>query len=369
MTEERMSGIGHATLEITRALEEHPDYGKKFEVFLVAGYDKIGQLKRHEFKKVSYKPLPLPIRVVNLLWKYHLLPPMDLYVGKGTYIFPNYKNWFLLRSKSITYVHDISFALYPQYVAPKNQEFLIKNMPTWLKRTSLIAADSKSAKKEIMDYYGIADSKVKVLYHAVDKRVFYRRSRAEVASVKSKYDIKGDYIFYLGNIEPRKNIERMVDAYSMLSPAMQKKYSLVIAGGAGWLNEAILAKIQQAQDKGLNILKVKKFVIDEDLPALYSGATLLFHPALYEGFGLSILQAMACGTPVVVGNNSSMPEIAGSGGLLVDAEDSENMAQALEKCLSDKKLRNDLSSNGIAQAKTFEWSNTADQLVSYTIKH
>lgn len=367
LVEPRMSGIGHITLELVRALDKHPEYGKKFEVILVAPFDKINSLSLWSFKNVKYRRILLPLRPLNLLWKFNLLPPMDLLLGRGVYIFPNYKNWWLIFSKSITYVHDISFVLFPQFVSPKNQRFLKKYMPKWLKRTTLIATDSKSAKNEILDYYDVPNTKVKVLYHGVDTKIFYPRPTQEVDLVKSKYNITGKYIFYLGNIEPRKNIERMTEAYRNLPKKISNEYSLVLVGGSGWLNQSIIESIKNAQQEGFRIIKPEAFVKDEDLPALHSGATMLLHPALYEGFGLSIVQAMACGTPVLAGNNSSMPEVVGSGGLLVDSTSVENISSTMEKILTDQKLHDELATKAIAQAQKFSWDKTTNQLVDLVI--
>lgn len=363
LTEERSSGIAHATLEVIRALEKHPSYDEAFEVILVCGFDKIHTFDRWGLKKAKHKSIPLQQRPFNLLWKYKLIPPMDLFLGKGVYIFPNYKNWSLVFSQSITYVHDMGFALYPQFVSPKNQRFLAKNMASWLKRTTIIATDSKSAKRDILSYYHMPKDKVRVLYHGVDTSVYYPRSKSEIDTKKKEYGISGEYILYLGNIEPRKNLIRLIEAYKELPNSLRDNYSLVIIGGSGWLNEDILEAIKAAQHQGLRIIKPDCFVKDEDLPAIHSGATLLAHPALYEGFGLSIVQAMACGIAVIGGNNSSMPEVIGKGGLLVDATSVSDITNAIHKILTDRELRKNLSQNGLEQAKKFSWEVTADKLV------
>jgi glycosyltransferase involved in cell wall biosynthesis len=363
LIEERMSGIGHATLELVRALEKHPGHGKRFQIILLVNADKFDKLERWKFNTVQYKKIPFPLRPFNLLWKYRLLPPIDLFAGRGVYVFPNYKNLWLARSKSITYVHDISFVLYPEFVSPKNQRFLAKNMPRWLRRTTLVAADSQSAKNEIIDYYHISRDKIKTLYHGVDTSIYYPRDKNEIESVKKKYGITKEYIFYLGNIEPRKNIERMIEAYKGLPAMLQDKYALVLVGGGGWLNESIVESIKSAQKAGFNIIKPEEFVIDEDLPALHSGATMLFHPALYEGFGLSIVQAMACGKAVLAGDNSSMPEIVGDAGVLVDAKNVTAIMTALQGLLDNEQERAKLEAKALTQARKFSWITTANQLV------
>lgn len=368
IAEERLSGVGHALLELIRALEQHPNCGKTFEIYLTIAFDKRAMLDRWKFQTVKYRCIPFPLRPLNLLWKFDLLPPMDIILGRGVYLFPNYKNWRLLFSKSITYVHDISFVLYPEFVTPKNQSFLARNMPRFLKRTTMIAADSYSAQKEIIQYCKIPEKKVIVLHHGINTAEYYPRSKREVDAVKKKHGITGEYIFYLGNIEPRKNLVRLLAAYRQLSAELRDKYSLVMIGGLGWLNEPILQAINQARQDGLNLIKPEHFVPDEDIPALHSGATLLAHPAIYEGFGFSPLQAMACGTPVMAGNNSSMIEVVGDAGVLVAAEDTGAISDTIERLLSDKKLRGILSEKGLQQARKFNWQTTVGRLVKLVEK-
>jgi glycosyltransferase involved in cell wall biosynthesis len=363
MIEPRISGIGHATIELTRALSQHPDNGVSFEIILVVSYDRQHFLERWDFKNVSRKIVPLPLRGLNLLWKYNLLPPMDLYIGKGTYIFPNYKNWRLLRSRSLTYVHDISFVLFPESVSPKNQKFLQRNMPKWLKRTTVIAADSESAHREIVEYYKVPEEKVVVLHHGVNVDVYKPAGFDAINDAKHRHGITGNYLFYLGNFEPRKNLIALIEAYKKLPKALINRYSLVMVGGSGWLNEPILQAIRQAQQAGYPIVKPDHFVEDADLPALHSGATLLVHPALYEGFGLSLVQAMACGTPVLAGNNSSMIEVVGDAGRLVDASNVDDISRSMQQILEDEKLRRQMSERGLLQARKFLWTSTAAKLV------
>lgn len=363
ITEERVSGIGHSLVEIIKSLERHPDNSEKFEVCLAVPFDKVHMLDRWEFYKVKYIRIACPMRPLNLLWQFNILPPMDLFLGRGVYLFPNYKNWWVPFSKSITYIHDISFVLYPHFVVPKNQRFLEKWMPKWIKRSTLIAADSDSAAKEIIEEYNPPKDKVVVLHHGVNTEQFYPRPQREIDALKEKYKISGDYILFLGNIEPRKNIEKLISAYAQLPVELQKRYGLLLVGGLGWLNETIFAAIKRAQKAGLNVRRPEVFFTDEDLPALYSGATILAHPAIYEGFGLSLVQAMACGLPVLAGDNSSMKEVVGNAGLLVDESNVNAISGTMKRLLEDGALRRELSEKGLKQSKKFNWDDTVAKIV------
>lgn len=368
LADDRTSGIGHSILEIIRALERHPAYLKEFDVTLVTSFDTTSRVARWNFKDVQFQKIILPLRILNLLWKFDFLPPMDVFMKKGVFVFPNYKNWRLSRSKSITYVHDVSFVLFPEFVVPKNQRFLEKHMPKWLNRTNVVAADSNSAQNEILDAYSIPKEKVKVIHHGVDKEVFYKRTTDEVSKVKDKYDIKEKFILYVGNIEPRKNINTMIDAYKQLPAKSRRGRQLLLVGGQGWLNEPINKAIESAQAEGYDVRKLEKYVVDEDLPALYSGAEMLVLVSHYEGFGLSLVQAMACGTPVIAGNNSSMIEVVGDGGILVNQKDSNETAKAMELLLNDTKLRKELIDKGLKQSTKFSWEKSASKVVKISEK-
>jgi glycosyltransferase involved in cell wall biosynthesis len=289
---------------------------------------------------------------------------MDLWLGKGVYIFPNYKNWRLLRSRSLTYIHDLGFIRYPEFVQPKNLAFLKANIRKWIARSTLILTGSDHSRQEIIDLLKVAPDKVVRIYHGVDRQHYHRRSAAEIERVKNKYGIKDKYLLCIGSLEPRKNLQRLIAAYRNLPAKLAGEYALCLAGGGGWLNEPILADIAAAKDEGFKIVRPEQYVSDDDLPALISGATLLVYPALYEGFGLPPLQAMACGTPVVVSDNSSLPEVVGKAGVTVDAENPADITAKMIELLSSAELRRELSKKGLRQAAGFDWDVSARELAA-----
>jgi glycosyltransferase involved in cell wall biosynthesis len=219
--------------------------------------------------------------------------------------------------------------------------------------------------KELIHYFDLSNSKIAIIYCGVDQSVFYPRNDKQIEVVKQKYSIPNrPYVLYLGNIEPRKNLKRLVKAFDDLKVGIKNKYALVIIGGDGWLNEDTYDEIDRARKNGSVIYKPNRYVSDEDIPALISGASLLAHPALYEGFGLSPLQAMSCGIPVVVGNNSSFPEVVGSAGLFVDVEDESDISAKMEAALTDGSLHKTLSKKGLLQAKKFTWERSAQAIIT-----
>jgi glycosyltransferase involved in cell wall biosynthesis len=368
LSEDKISGIGHMTLELIRALEKHPKNQVSFELVLVINKDRKEKLSRWGFKKVSIKTIPLPTRLFNALWKFDLLPPMDMWLGRGVYIFPNYKNWRLVFSKSLTFVCDISYLLYPEFVSPKNQKFLEKNVKKWVKRTDKVLAISKNAQTEIINNLHIAAEKTLLVPCGVDTTVFYKRPKDEIERLKITNGIAKEYILYLGNIEPRKNIERLLNAYKLLPDELRKKYTLVLVGGGGWLNEPIMDAVYKSQQEGFDVLKPANYIPEEDLPALHSGASMLVHPALYEGFGISPLQAMACGTPVVVANNSSLPEVVGDAALFIDTKNEHDISDKIQRLLTDASLREQLTEKGKRRVQQYSWSISAEILVNELVE-
>jgi glycosyltransferase involved in cell wall biosynthesis len=361
-----LSGVGHNTLELIKAINQTAKDQESPQINLVVPLWKRQALVKYKFDtRIRIKTVPLPARGMELLLRLNLLPPVDLFLGKGTYIFPNYRNWPLLKSNSYTYIHDTVFMRYPEFVQPRNLFYLQKYILRWIKRADKIITLSEFSKAELIKYFQIPESKITIIFCGVDTNVFYKRPKDEIEKIKLKYDIEAlNYVLYLGNIEPRKNLARLVKAFDALPLDIKKTYALVIVGGDGWLNEEIYAVLDKARDNGSVILKPKKYVADEDLPALISGASLLAHPAIYEGFGLSPLQAMACGVPVITSNTSAIPEVVGKAAILVDPLNVTSISNAIQRVLRDEHLRENLSKAGIHQAHKFSWERSASKLLS-----
>ena len=202
-------------------------------------------------------------------------------------------------------------------------------------------------------------------FHILDAKFLYPRFRpiedeGELERVRRRYSLDEPFILSLGTLEPRKNYVRLIEACAQLRRRLPSAPSLIIAGGHGWLYEDILAA---AKRHGNGSVRSLGFVPDEDLPALYTLAELFAFPSLYEGFGLPPLEAMACGTPVVCSNRPSLPETAGDAALMVDAEDIEGLATAMQRALEDEKLRTEMIAKGLAQANRFTWKKAAEKLL------
>jgi len=367
--QEKKSGIGHIAEELSQALAQelslsknNPQYKK---LYLVVTLGKAKYVRKYENTVVGIKTILLPARILHLLIKLNLLPPLDIFLGKGSYIFPNYRNWPLLFSPSYTYIHDLTYKHYPDFTEPKNLAYLRKNIPIWVKRTTCVITSSNYTKEEIVHHLRVEPSKVKVIPHGVNKQEFFRVSSRESQSIIEKYGIKvRDYILYVGNFEPRKNITGLINAYRLLPDRLRNKHPLLLVGGGGWNNDSIYKSISLAKKDGLQILQPNMYVLDKDLPAFYSGAAVTTLVSFYEGFGLPPLQAASCGSLIVVAENSSMREIFKDSSIFVEADDTKTISKGLEDALTltqeDRKLYLDKEK---VLTQKYSWKEAASQLL------
>lgn len=362
LVDDHFSGVGHYTLGIVRGLDELAGEGKLTYSLITPKKwaDRIHQYDLEHYKKVIKNPFPN--RVIRGFMKYRWNIPMDFFLGQGYYYFPSFLAWPTWVAKSSVVVHDVTFLAVPECVDKGNRDYLTRVMPFSLKNAQNVIAVSEFSKSEIVKYYGYDADKVFVAHPSIDRTHFYRRSEEEIHKVKAKYDIFSEkYIFTVGNVEPRKNYVRLIEAYRKLPKEVTDEYPLVIVGAGGWNNEDILEAIQKAKEDGYRIINPKRFVPDEDMPALFSGASCFVFTPIYEGFGMSPLEAYACGTPVVASNIASVPEAAGKAAMYVDPYDTDDIRNKIAEML--QKVEKDPSQFKVAIEKHLEslnWRESAE---------
>jgi glycosyltransferase involved in cell wall biosynthesis len=228
-------------------------------------------------------------------------------------------------------------------------------MPRFLRAADAIIAVSECSKRDAVRLYGIPPDKIRVIYEGVDPHFAPVTNTAKLSAVRAKYNLPEHFIVHVGTIEPRKNLPLLFEVIAQARAHSDQH--LVIAGKLGWLTEPILAKVTEL---GLeNRVTFTGFVADEDLPALISAATLLAMPSKYEGFGLPVLEAMACGTPVIASNASSLPEVGGEAALYARPNDPASWAQLIDRVWTDAELRASLREKGFKQAAKFKWATMA----------
>ena len=258
-------------------------------------------------------------------------------------------------------IHDLSFEHLPQTFKWRSRKQLRMTVRRSAREAAQVIALSEHARNDIIDTYHIPPENVTAIPLAVGAQFRPISNVEELQRVRQTYGIEGEYILSVGAIQPRKNLSRLVAAYSRLRRATPEGNlpKLVLAGKCAWLYEETLRTIKELQVSDSVILT--GYVPENDLPVLYSGALCFVYPSYFEGFGLPPLEAMKCGAPVIVGNRTSLPEVVGDAGILVDPFDPNAIAGAMKKLISDSNLRAELTARGMARAKLFDWRETARQ--------
>lgn len=368
---QNISGIGRYVEELLIALqrivaaEKHP---KVYYHFLVPKSPNLHRLDIFDENLFPHVKLPFDHTTMNYLTKYGFFPPIDIFLKKGLFIFPDYAGIPVVKSKMITFIYDLSFIIFPEFVHPGNRKYLINTVPKQIERSNSIITISESSKKDIVEHYGICPDDIYIIYPAVDQIKFSRSSNIEVEKVKNKHGISGEYLLFVGNIEPRKNISGIVNAYVKLNEGLLKENSLVIVGGSGWLNDEILQLIAKYQSDGYRIIFPTTFIGNDDLPALYSGASLFLFPSHYEGFGIPLLEAMASGTPILTSRCSSLPEVARDAAYYADPNTPETIAKGIAEVLMDEGLKKSLVEKGLKRVRQFTWEKSAREFHDLIIK-
>ncbi len=350
------AGIGQYTVHLAQALARRDQVNKY--VILQSRKDHRFLVNEPNVRRVSlWTPshnrleqellaveLPLRRLDIDLLHSPDFIPPLRL-------------NGF----KSVITVHDLAFLRWPHFMTADSARYY-GQVDQAVKRADAIIAVSESTKNDLERLLGASPDKITVVHEAADP-VYRPMPKDEAwASLKSKYPLPDEFILFVGTIEPRKNIGTLLRAYRRLRDDYKVTAGLVLAGAVGWLSDQVFEDVEQ-----LGLKEHVTFlgrVENGNLVYLYNAARCLAHPAFYEGFGLTPLEAMACGTPVVASNVSSVPEVVGDAALLVDPNSDEALAVALQRLLTDDALWVSLREKGLARARTFSWERAAEETLA-----
>lgn len=256
------------------------------------------------------------------------------------------------------FIHDLTYQRVPDAAVPELVAYLSAVVPRALSRADVVIVNSEATKSDLVDIYGTPPDRIATVQFGVHPH--FTPSNKPRKTLEAKYGLpQRPYILAVGTIQPRKNYTRLIEALAMLH-ADGTETALVIAGGKGWKETAIYDTVTRLRLE--THVKFLGYVDDSDLPALYTHAAAFAMPSLYEGFGLPVLEAMACGTPVVTSSVSSLPEAAGDAALLVDPTNAEAIADALRRILTDTDLAKSLRAKGLGHVMPFTWGRTAAQL-------
>ncbi|MBQ6041747.1 MAG: glycosyltransferase family 4 protein [Oscillospiraceae bacterium] len=363
LTGDLISGVGWCEAYLTEALTRlHPEHQYRFEYFTLRSPEE----KVRRMQPFVRENTPLhPARFSPLLYRLmtNFVPvPYCAFQGKWADIthFFNYIVPPFVHGKTVVTVHDMVLHAYPETMRRRTRLLLQTGLRRSMARADLIVTDSEFSRTEIAKYYPDFADKVRVVPCGVDPKRFAPASPEEIARVREAHHLPEQYFLYLGTLEPRKNLVRLIEAYALLREKHPDAPPLVLAGGKGWQYESIFAA---ADRDGLREhILFPSYIPAGDMAALYSGALAFLFPSLYEGFGMPPLEAMACGCPVLTAKAASLPEAVGDAAILVSPNSTKAIADGMEMLLTDPALRCGLRKCGLRRAAEMNWDSAAEKL-------
>jgi glycosyltransferase involved in cell wall biosynthesis len=353
------SGISHYIIKLLEQFALIPD-GPDFEVI---GYEDEKDIFVPPNGRMSSFGCGGTLRnpVLNVAWHQIGLPQVCRKRGYDILFFPaaNRRMSFWAPCPSVGTVHDFSSIHVEGKYDPARMVFIKRLTPVLIRRLNMVLTVSEASKRDIVDFCRIPEERVVVTPNGVDFDIYYPRDReASLIRVQQRYGVRAPYILYVSRIEhPGKNHVRLIRAFGHLKAKLGIPHQLVLAGSP-WSRAKEVERVAAESPYSDDIAFIG-FVASADLPALYSAADLFSFPSLFEGFGMPILEAMACGNPVTCSNVSAMPEVVGDAGLLFDPYSEEDIGSTMERMLTDENLKQRCIREGIERSRQFTWANTA----------
>jgi glycosyltransferase involved in cell wall biosynthesis len=363
LMDEKYSGISWCTYNLLQEIFAL-DHNNEYLLFYNSGRNIAGRMPKFNQPNVKIIATHYPNKIFNyFLQKILHRPKIDELLGGVDVFWSPHLNFTVLsdQTKFLLTVHDLSFLSHPEYFScRKNWWHQLLGVPHLVNRADCIVAVSENTKYDIIDNLGISKEKVTVISNGAGKE--FRRlppDDEKSLSVKKKYDLPEKFILYCGAIEPRKNITGLIKAFDLATAedGNLKDYQLVLVGPAGWKNKAVYQAITESPCRGR--IKMIGYIEDKERVCYYNLCSMFCYPSFYEGFGLPVLEAMACGAPVITSEVSSLPEITGQAALLVDPNDINSIAAAIKATAAGTKLQPIIAEKGIKQAEKLTWSQAA----------
>lgn len=346
-----LTGIGRYTYEISKQIEKKED----FECSYFYGYYSKRLLHPSSGKDLkSLKNIITKNSILKKIVRKLLSTSSKIFAPTyDIYWQPNFIVSECIKAKKIvTTVHDFSFILHKDFHPKERIKYFEDNFFKNIYRSDIIITGSEFSKHEILERLDFKKENVRVIYHGVRHDVFKK-----LVNVSLNFNLPQNFIFSVGSIEPRKNLIGLLNAYNNLNDDIKNEYKLVLAGFKGWENQEIMQIIERNKE----FITYLGYITDEELAAVYNKASCFVYPSFYEGFGLPPLEAMACGTPVICSNVSSLPEVGGDAVLYCDPYLVDDIKNKIEKLLLDEDLQKELSQKGILQAQKFTWEKSAQE--------
>ena len=353
---DRLEGVGIVTDEVMKRMaRSHPDdqfdyyFDRKYDSRFVHG----SNVTPHSFHPVTRLPILIrywldhPVRKDVLKQKADIFFSPDGFIPLGMSI------------PKVSMVHDVAYLRYPEHLQPRIRAFYKKWMGRYLAYTDHIITVSEFSKREIIAGYNIPADKISVVYNGITD-AYKPISEEQKKHTRDRYTNGKPYFVYLGAIHPRKNILTLVKAFEHFKSSHPSEHQLVLAGRASWHTEEVFKTITESKWK--DSIHLPGYVATTEATSLVASAEAMIYPSLYEGFGLPLVEAMACGVPVICSNVSSLPEVAGNAALLFDPMDAAQLAHHMEKISSDDGLRKEMITFGAERSKYFSWDKAASQV-------
>lgn len=351
------TGIAYFSTKVIELLaESHPNtqFVGHYYNFLNRSQAELPRASNISYVSCSW----LPVQLVNLLRRLRVEIPVELRVFKrcNLAIFPSFLSVpSFFHTPSISFIYDLTYLDHPEYMSLKNQRDLERFVPYTLRRSSYIFTISDFTKERLHHYYPELGKPVGVLPISPIEREAHLSNLTD-SLLKQGLETDG-YILYVGTVEPRKNISGLIKAYGLLPEKIRSHYALVLAGGKGWEDKAILETIEQAKRSGNNIIELG-YVTTEEKNALYTNATCFVLPSHYEGFGMPIFEAMQLVTPVAISDIPVFHEVAGNAALYFNKDQAEDIAEKLGHLLSSAPLRLQLTTRAKKRLNRYNWNDT-----------
>lgn len=345
------AGIGEYIVQLVEALAKIEPANDQF-IVLQSRKDKAAIINSNGFERRSlWTPSHNRFEQMTLSFEVSQLG-LDLLHS------PDFIPPFRRNCRSVITVHDLAFLLYPHFLTKESARYYGQIDQAWRKTNHIIAV-SEATKQDSIKMLGVPEKKITVIHEAANPiyRVIDKETARQVAN--EKYKLDQDFILFVSTIEPRKNLPGLLRAYRRLRDDYKREEILVLAGLNGWLWEEVYETVE-ALDLEKHVAFLGR-VPSEDLVYLYNATRLFVHPSFYEGFGLTPLEAMTCGAPVIVSNTAALPEIVGDAGMMINPHDIDGLTVAMWRMLTEEDLRQDHIDKGLKRAKKFSWEKAAEQ--------
>ncbi len=353
----RRAGVSQYTEQMVRHFVSDHLLDPNDSITLFVGPGSLARMWSSERNAIHYRASHLPTSrpLYRILWEQFIAPVLSVRTGLDVLFCPVNVVPIAATVPSVVTVHDLAFLAYPEAYHPAKRRYLTVMTRLSVHRARRIIAVSAHTRDDLVHQFGVRPERIAVIPNAADERFKPSDDPIGVAQFRAAHNLPDRFILFVGTLEPRKNLRRLIEAFSLIADDSDIK--LVIVGASGWLTSD-LAPLVHARNLGERII-FTGYVSDDDLPCWYQAATLFCYPSLYEGFGLPVLEAMACGTPVVTSRTSSIPEVTGEAAVLVDPTDVSALARALKSVLANEVRRNEMSAAGIARSHAYSWGRTA----------